>query len=290
MELTLDQALKNGIEAHKTGKVQEADRYYTTILIAQPKHSHANHNMGVLSIGAGKIQEALPFFKIAIETNSSIAQFWLSYIDALIKLNRINDAKAVLNQAKNKDLKGDGFKQLEKRLGSYSEYKNDNKDPQEYQINILDKINLYQALKLAQKNLKDGLGKEAIGIYKDILKRFPKNKKAIDGIKAISERSQVDDPPQDQLQSIINLYTQLRFKKCLTEAWDLLKEFPNSANLYNLIGAVNKDLSKSSEALEAFNKALSIKPDYFKAHNNMGVALKDQGKLEEAIEAYKKAL
>ena len=28
MELTLDQALQKGIEAHKAGKAQEADRYY----------------------------------------------------------------------------------------------------------------------------------------------------------------------------------------------------------------------------------------------------------------------
>ena len=47
MELTLDQALQKGIEAHKAGKVQEADRYYTAILKAQPKHPDANHNMGV---------------------------------------------------------------------------------------------------------------------------------------------------------------------------------------------------------------------------------------------------
>jgi len=32
MELTLAQALQKGIEAHKAGKVQEADRYYTAIL------------------------------------------------------------------------------------------------------------------------------------------------------------------------------------------------------------------------------------------------------------------
>ena len=43
MELTLEQALERGIEAHKAGKVQEADRYYTAILKAQPKHSDANH-------------------------------------------------------------------------------------------------------------------------------------------------------------------------------------------------------------------------------------------------------
>ena len=67
---------------------------------------------------------------------------------------------------------------MEKRLGLYSESKNDSKKPEESQINILDKLNLYQALKLAKKNLKDGLSKEAKGIYQDILKKFPKNKKA----------------------------------------------------------------------------------------------------------------
>ena len=87
MELTLDQALQKGVEAHKAGQLQEADRYYTAILKANPKHSDANHNMGVLAVGVGKVEAALPFFKTALETNPSISQYWLSYIDALIKLD-----------------------------------------------------------------------------------------------------------------------------------------------------------------------------------------------------------
>ena len=55
MELTLDQALQKGIEAHKAGKAKEADQYYTAILKANPKHPDANHNMGVLAVGIGKI-------------------------------------------------------------------------------------------------------------------------------------------------------------------------------------------------------------------------------------------
>ena len=55
MELTLDQALQKGIEAHRAGKVQEADRYYTAILKANPKHPDANHNMGVLAVGIDKV-------------------------------------------------------------------------------------------------------------------------------------------------------------------------------------------------------------------------------------------
>ena len=95
MEITLEQALQKGIDAHKAGKAQEADRYYTAILKAQPKHPDANHNMGVLAVGVGKAQEALPFFKTALEANPSIAQYWFSYIDALIKLDQMDNVKAV---------------------------------------------------------------------------------------------------------------------------------------------------------------------------------------------------
>ena len=102
MELTLDQALIKGVEAHKAGKLEEADRYYTAILKVQPKHPDANHNMGVLAVGLGKVQEALPFFKTALDANPSITQFWYSYIDALIKLDKIDDAKSVFDQAKSK--------------------------------------------------------------------------------------------------------------------------------------------------------------------------------------------
>ncbi len=259
MELTLDQALVKGVEAHKAGKLEEADRYYTAILKAQPKHPDANHNMGVLAVGVGKIEIALPFFKNALEANANIAQFWLSYIDALIKLNRIADAKAVFDEAKSKGLKDDGFDKLEEQLGS----------------------------------------------------SHPKN-------------INIQDPPQDQLNSLIKLYDKKEFQQVFEETQTLVKRYNKSLAIWNLMGAsaakiekldeavnafqntisIKPDLAevyfnmgivlinqgKLDEAIEAYNNALSLKPDYAEAHNNMGIALKDQGKLEEAIEAYKKAL
>ena len=100
MELSLDQALQKGIEAHKAGKVQEADRYYTAILKANPKHPDANHNMGVLAAGLSKVKEALKFFETAIEANSDVPQFWLSYIYCLIKAESFEVAKQTLVEAK----------------------------------------------------------------------------------------------------------------------------------------------------------------------------------------------
>ena len=65
---------------------------------------------------------------------------------------------------------------------------------------------------------------------------------------------------------------------------------PDYIEAYNNIGVAFKDQGKLEEAIEAYNKTLAIKPDYAEAYNNMGNALQEQGKLEEAIEAYKKAL
>ena len=116
MELTLDQALQKGIEAHKAGQFQDADRYYTAILKANPKHPDANHNMGALAVDVGKVEAALPFFKTAVEANLGVGQYWLSYIAALIKLDRVDDAKKVLEQAKSNGVKVNGFAQIETNL------------------------------------------------------------------------------------------------------------------------------------------------------------------------------
>ena len=56
-KLTIDEALKLGIEAHKAGKSRKADRYYTAILKTEPKHPDANHNMGVLAVSVGKADD-----------------------------------------------------------------------------------------------------------------------------------------------------------------------------------------------------------------------------------------
>ena len=142
MQLTLDQALQKGIEAHRAGKVQEADQYYTAILKANPNHPEANHNMGVLAVGVGKAEAALPFFKTALEAKPSIAPFWIGYINALIKLDRLDDARAVFDQAKSKGAKGEGFDQIEETLASSLPKNSNTGEPSQDQLQSL--INRYK--------------------------------------------------------------------------------------------------------------------------------------------------
>ena len=107
MELTIEQALQQGVAAHKEGKLQDAERLYRAILQSQPAHPDANHNLGVLAVSVNKADAALPLFKTALEANPKIEQFWLSYIDALIKEQHFENAKKVLEKGKKQGVAGE---------------------------------------------------------------------------------------------------------------------------------------------------------------------------------------
>ena len=81
--------------------------------------------MGVLAVGIGKVETALPFFKTALDTNPNIDQFWISYIDALIKLDRLDEASDLFNTAKTQGVKGNGFEQIKVKLSQSSPINND---------------------------------------------------------------------------------------------------------------------------------------------------------------------
>ena len=244
MELTISQAVKKGIEAHRAGRIQEADRYYTAILKEEPKNPEVNHNLGVLAISIGKTQESLPFLETALEVNPERPQFWHSYINALIKLDKLADAKKVFVNYKNKGFEVKNLFELDAKIVKPSETKTQNYNTKKSQSKILDTLKLDQALRLAKSKAKDGSKKEADKIYKEILAKFPKNKKAINGIQALSselfyKKSKAQDPHKVQMQALMNLYSVGQFKEALSKASRLLSEFPISTELYNFIGSTN---------------------------------------------------
>ena len=122
MELNIEQALQQGVVAHKEGKLQDAEALYRSILRAQPKHSLANHCMGVLAVSINDTQKALPLFKTAVEANPEIEQFWLSYLDALIREGDYEKARYVIGQGKAQGLSEDKISELDARIKSVETY------------------------------------------------------------------------------------------------------------------------------------------------------------------------
>ena len=98
------------------------------------------------------------------------------------------------------------------------------------------------------------------------------------------------DPPSEQLHSIINLFTRGQLQQALSDASQMLERFPNSAVLYNIAGASNAGLMQFDAAINSYKQSLKIKPDYAKAYNNMAIALNAKGDPEAAVECCKQAL
>jgi len=287
MELIFEKTLKNGIKAHKSGQVQEAVRLYLAILESQPEHPEVNHSMGLLAV---KMEDALRFFKVALESDPSVDQFWLSYINALIKFERITDAKAMFARAKEKGISGEAFDMMGQKL--FTNNKTDLVKRRAFKSNILDTVKLDKALRLASKNKKNDQIEKAKDIYQDILKKFPKHKQALAALKLLSGGTipVLQDPPPNKLNSLINLYNQGQLKLALLHTSQLLESYPRSVILYNLSGASNAGLMQFDAAIKSYKQALKIKPDYVDALNNMGVAQNSQGDAEAAIQSYKSAI
>ena len=228
MELTIDQALQKGIEAHKAGEFQEADRYYTAILKENPKHPNANHGMGVLAASASRLEMALPYLKNALEANPSISQFWLSYIDALVKLDRISDAKAVFDQAKRNGAKGDAFDQIENRLGSAISKVSNVQEPPKAQLNAL--IKLYNQNKLIQ----------VFDEAQKLTKRYTKSLALLNLIGAsAAQLGRLDD-------AILAFQQALSIK-------------PDYADAYNNMGIALEGLGRMDESVSNFQKAFAFR-------------------------------
>ena len=97
-------------------KTASCERLYHRVLKTYPHQPDANHNLGVMALSADDNSRALALFKTALDANSKIEQYWLSYIDALIQTNNLARAKEIVELAKKKVEYTEKFKIREAQL------------------------------------------------------------------------------------------------------------------------------------------------------------------------------
>jgi len=323
MELTIEQALHQGVTAHNAGNLEEAERFYKAILQSQPKHPDASHNLGLIAISKNQIEAALPLFKTALDVNSNIEQFWLSYIDALVKAKRLKDAKQAITKAKKK---GFDAKKLEALL-SHSKVVIDTKVPSQAQVNAL--LEHYQnrrfgdAEKLAISITKEfpqhqftwkvlgaifgqtDRNSEAVNANQTAVALFPQDADAHNNLgNALKEFGRLDEAEASYTQAIAlkpdfaeahnNLGVMQQELVRLDEAeasyTQAIALKPEFAEAYSNLGITLRELGRLDEAEASYTQAIALKPDYAKAHSNLGVTLQELGRLDEAEASYTQAI
>ena len=294
MKLTIQQTLRNGVAAHKEGKLEEAERLYRAILQSQPAHPDANHNLGVIAVSVNKAEAALSLFKTALEANPKIEQFWLSYIDTLIKEKQFDNAKQVFDQAKNQGVAGEKLNVLKAQLASINEPENvGSLSPSQQQLSSL--LEHYQ----------NGQFAEAENLATSITHEFPKHQfgwKVLGAVLgATGRKSEAVDAnqtavalsPQDA-EAHNNLGNTLQELGRLEEAeasyTQAIALKPDIAEAHSNFGVTLKELGRLDEAETNFRQAIALKPDFAEAHYNLGITLQELGRLDEALASYTQAI
>jgi predicted TPR repeat methyltransferase len=258
MELTIEQALQQGVAAHKEGKLEEAKRLYQAILQSQPAHPDANHNLGLVAVSVNKADLALPLFKTAVEANPTIEQFWLSYIGALIIEQQFENAKQLIEQAKQQGVSGEKLNVLETQLVLTT------------QINEPKLVVQKKNLTLSEKRKKLAEQKKQKKAKKQTLK----------GI----------NPSETEINNLLQLYKNGQFGDAETLALSITHKFPSHQIGWKVLGAILGQTGRIIESLAAMKKSVQLAPQDAAAHSNLGITLKELGRLGEAEASYTQAI
>ena len=260
MELTTEQALQQGVAAHNEGNLQEAERLYRAILHSQPKHPDANHNLGLIAVSVNQSAAALPLFKTALEANPKIEQFWLSYLDGLVKEQQFEAAEQVLEQAQEQGIDEEKLKVLKGQIASIPRDGNvASANPSQKQLNTL------------SEHYQNGRLEEAEKLALSLTQEFPTHPF---GWKALGVVLKQTDRLNESLPS-------------MQKAVELS---PHDAEAHNNLGTTLKELGRFDEAELSYRQAIGLNADYAEAHSNLGNALQELGRSDEAEASCRQAI
>lgn len=271
MEFSIEQALEKAIIAQKSGAIREADLLYTAILKAQPKHPDANHNLGLIAVEVGKVESALPFFKTAIEANHGQVQFWLSYIDALTKLNRFTEAKTILKLAKKNNMAGHDIDILGAKINhAIKNTRHASEEDYNTALTLLENGKYTEAIELLMSS--QGHSFENAKSLSLIAHCYLMKDEVDKGSLAHEKAKRID--PDLALVGWNEARIFLKKKKpheALKIALSTHKKFPNDTAGLGILGACLRANGKLQEGLAVLNQAILNNARYAEAYMNRGL-------------------
>lgn len=283
--ISVQQALINGVNAHRAGKIDEAETIYNAILVAHPDHPDANHNMGILLKNKGLANNSLKYFQKAIEIKPSVSQFWVSILQTLIDLNDTSEAERLFEEVERLNLTDDRFLKLKTDLGATASNRIPSKETRSNETTTNDKQGLEQRLRTAKKLYKTGHHDEAFTIFKQLAEKYPRNKRI-----KVETKKILKNPSDSELTSLEREFNNGKYIAFLQSVELLLNKYPTSAKLHNFRGVAHLKLGQLMDALTSYTNAIKYAPNFMAAHYNLGITYKNLHQGDLAAESFINAI
>jgi protein O-GlcNAc transferase len=266
----VNQAFATAVAKHQAGDRIHAETLYRDILTRHGSHAPTLCNLGVLLVQAGKLDEALQQYHLALATTPN-------YPDAHFNLGNLYRKTNQLAEA-------------EKHYRSCLEH-NPKHAAAAFNLGLVyssvgDMPSSVEAFRLVASI--EPTNPDAFSRLGDA---FIRSGRASEGIAAF--RKTVDLKPNEP-RHLYNLGLALANAGLSTEAGEVLNRTiqlsPNYAEAHNALGLNLEAQGRKDDAIFHYQKAVELKPDLSDGWSNLGTSLSEQGRCEDAINCLRESL
>ena len=263
-------SIKKGLELHKAGKLDEAERFYLEALRADPENSDLYNLVGLVAYEKGDDQRAIKMYREAISRNKTRADFYYNLGNALQSAGDNENAAAAFRQSL---MINPMNEKALNNLGNVSEIMNEMENALKYyqaslEINPMDAKIYFNAANLLSEM---GNYDKAAEYYLKTAVLEPEHSAAFFNYANICRK-------RGKLDEAVRFYE----KAVAADS--------QNADAYCNMGSVFKLQGKTDRALLAYSNALMINKNHLNALYNSGSIFQHSGNYEEALLFFEKVL
>jgi tetratricopeptide (TPR) repeat protein len=304
MSSDISERMQAGLEHHQSGRVQEAETIYRSVLTEQPEHPDALHLLGVIALQFGNSEASVKLIEHAIKANPKEPQFYNMCGEAYRALRKYDVAITCYEQAL--AIQPDFAGALINLGNTFKETGRLEDAAACYQKAIAvspDSAMSHNNLGVVLKDM--GRPEEAISHYEQALAIMPDYAEANTNLgnalqrlgrpeEAVAYHEQALASMPDYAEAHSNLGNALielgRPEEAISHYKQALDIQPGFAITHYNLGTALDELSRPEEAAVCYEQALAINPDYAEAHHNLANALDELGRREDAVTHYEQAV
>jgi tetratricopeptide (TPR) repeat protein/2-polyprenyl-3-methyl-5-hydroxy-6-metoxy-1,4-benzoquinol methylase len=254
----IEQTFQFAVADHRAGRLENAEQGYLAVLQHEPNHAAANYNLGLLTLHSAHLERALNYFVVALNAEPTDSQYWLSYIEALLKAGQLETARQVMELARKNGLEGNAVNELD--------------------------VHLTRAEAANQKNphtLNNSLP------VSDAVTHSVHSRASSDQTSARENKTM---PSREEMDALVALFVAGQLDEALPIAKAMTEHYPEHEFGWKALGANFKQMGRQADALTAMRRAAAISPNDIENQNNLGITLQDMGQLKDAEACYLRAL
>ena len=300
VQKVLHRLMQQATELHRHGRLVEAQTAYEAVLQEQPRHADANHNLGVIALERDDAAVGVNYFRAARDEAPGHWQYWISYLDALIRSGQLWQAAQVLEDARRAGLAPDAVDEVLERLmeaapavrsvAPAASHASASEPTGRDVVALTSLLNQqrYAELELAARDLAESCPDNPLPWKMLALAQQAQQRQAVEPLRRLALLCPEDGSHLNTLGlALVDQASLVEAEFCFRQAIALAARGPLA---HCNLGMVLHRRGRLQQAEECLRRCIALDETFHVAHLNLSVVLDELGRVEEAEVCVRRAL